>query len=174
MQFARQKRKELFIGALVIVLLLLSRPIYSFQGSHYCFDAYAKDGQCPEEVCQFGCSGGINYKGCKMNCIPKTCVLIEPENCPEERCQILKGCEEKDVCYPKFTEDPPECGETAYPGQAVECCEGFVKRCGLEFFDGTCDMKGVQSVYSVPICIPCGNGICNQFEDRCNCPEDCN
>lgn len=66
-----------------------------------------------------------------------------------------------------------DCGDVAYAGQDVACCEGLVRRCGIEFLDGTCDMEGQDSVYNLPICIPCGDGLCGQFENRCNCPEDC-
>ena len=66
-----------------------------------------------------------------------------------------------------------KCGDLAYAGQDVDCCPGLVRRCGVEFFDGSCDMEGKNSIYSLPICVPCGDGVCGNFENRCNCPEDC-
>ena len=137
-----------------------------------CLSAYEKQGTCPAETCRFVCVEGTFKDGCLLACEPKDCLQLSVENCPLDSCQIMDGCVEKEkVCYPKI-EDPSECGELAYVG-GKDCCEGFVKRCGIEFFDGTCDMVGTNTASSTPICLPCGNGICNQFENRCNCPEDC-
>ena len=137
-----------------------------------CQEAFQQTGLCYPEMCAFGCQDGIQIDGCLLSCGPKPCLEIEAKNCPLDRCQLIKGCDQKkDVCYEKEL-SLPACGELGYVGQA-ECCEGFVKRCGYSFFDGTCDMIGTNSVYAIPICIPCGNKICNQFEDQCNCPEDC-
>ena len=104
----------------------------------------------------------------------KSCLEFSAEDCPEKFCRIMVGCSGKEMCYFPRQYDPPECGGLSYDGQEAECCEGFVKKCGIEFFDGSCDMEeGYKSYEGVPICLPCGNGICNQFENRCNCPEDC-
>ena len=67
---------------------------------------------------------------------------------------------------------------TAHAGKQFAGIRVDNTRMGIEhlevvFFDGSCDLVGKSSVYAVPICIPCGNGICNQFETHCNCPEDC-
>ncbi|MGE0267741.1 MAG: hypothetical protein AB7S78_04715 [Candidatus Omnitrophota bacterium] len=134
---------------------------------------FEKTGKCPEEVCDVGCLEGIIYEGCKMGCVPKPCFEIESQYCPEDTCQVVQGCEGKDVCFPRNEVSPPKCGGLAYSGGDVECCSGLVKRCGVEFFDGSCDLVGKYSMYTIPICIPCGNGVCNQFENSCNCPEDC-
>ena len=140
----------------------------------FCRNSIIESSTCPEDVCFFGCLGGINFNGCQLACQPKSCLDISASKCPLDTCQVMKGCEEgKKVCFPKTTAPPSPCGGLGYDGQDVECCEGFIKRCGVEFFDKTCDMVGKNSIYSIPICIPCGNGICNQFENHCNCPEDC-
>jgi hypothetical protein len=34
-------------------------------------------------------------------------------------------------------------------------------------------MQGKNTAYHLPICIPCGDGVCTNFENHCNCPEDC-
>ena len=137
----------------------------------FCENTYKEKKQCPEDVCMFNCLGAIAYQGCEKGCYPRSCLEIPVESCPVSDCQVLKGCEDIDRCFPQT--EAAECGDLAYQGQDVECCKGFVRRCGFEFFDRTCDMVGEKSVYGVPVCIPCGNGICNQFENRCNCPEDC-
>lgn len=138
-----------------------------------CAAYYEKNGTCPNDVCVFDCLQGVIFEGCKKWCEPKPCFEIEAENCPEDFCQVVTGCEGKDVCFPLNDYVPPKCGGLAYSGADVECCPGLVKRCGIEFFDGSCDMVGKYSMDSIPMCIPCGNGVCNQFENACNCPEDC-
>jgi len=58
-------------------------------------------------------------------------------------------------------------------GEYVECCEGLKEIANVP--DGTpeeCEnfftMEGWNS-----ICIACDDGICNEYENRCTCPEDC-
>ncbi len=86
---------------------------------------------------------------------------------------MVKGCEGKYICYPKLIVPAGGCGGLGYQGGEVECCAGLVKRCGVENFDGRCDVTPRNSVHSVPTCIPCGDKICGQFENKCNCSEDC-
>jgi len=101
-----------------------------------------------------------------------SCDQITADQCPEERCAVMKNCRGEDICYFKMI-DPPACGDLSYAGQDVPCCPGLVRRCGVAFLDMTCDMFGDDSPYHLPICIPCGDGICGNFENVCNCPEDC-
>ena len=136
-----------------------------------CAQEFESTGNCPTDLCVMQCKGGVAIDGCPLNCEPAPCVVISFKNCPLDRCDLLEGCNKEKVCYSKMSL-PPKCGDSGYAGKG-ECCEGFVKRCGSAFFDGTCDMAGEKSIYSIPICVPCGNGVCNQFEDQCNCPEDC-
>lgn len=141
--------------------------------TEYCPQTFQETGLCPEDVCTLDCVYAGSSEVCRMQCQPKSCFNIEAEHCPLLDCRLLMGCEEKDVCFPKAEMVEPEgCGDLGYFGP-VECCEGYAKRCGVEFLDGSCDMVGAHSEFSVPICLPCGNGICNQFENSCSCPEDC-
>ncbi|MBF0522610.1 MAG: DUF2180 family protein [Candidatus Omnitrophica bacterium] len=151
------------LGIAATFLLLPSFVFPDTNFSKYCSDAYEKDQQCPSDVCRLKPEG----------CVPKPCYAIDVASCPKDYCDILKGCSGKKVCYDKIDDSLLMCGGLAYEGQTLECCEGFVKRCGIEFYDGSCDMEGKNTSESVAACIPCGNGICNQFENRCNCPEDC-
>lgn len=138
-----------------------------------CVKTFAQAQTCPSEQCDYGCFTPTD-DGCQMACLPKPCWSIAPSYCPSDRCQLMVSCENSAVCFPKQPKLPAgSCGDIGYNGQDVPCCKGLIKRCGLEFFDGTCDMAGRRSVYAVPVCVPCGNGICNQFEQSCNCPEDC-
>ncbi|MCD4780575.1 MAG: hypothetical protein K8S27_08525 [Candidatus Omnitrophica bacterium] len=139
----------------------------------FCFDAYVIDGECPPEICQLKIVEDEKTRVMSMFCVPKTCVELPADQCPVDMCQIMQGCDDQPVCYDQMDLEPPVCGGLAYSGQDVDCCKGLKKRCGVEFFDGSCDMLGKNSIYSIPVCLPCGNGICNQFENSCNCPEDC-
>ncbi|MFA5088001.1 MAG: hypothetical protein WC552_03085 [Candidatus Omnitrophota bacterium] len=138
-----------------------------------CSTTFIETGFCPDDLCRMDCLKDPQKEGCFLTCLPKSCFEIGAEHCPTERCQIVKGCGDRDVCYEKRGAAGPACGGSGYLGAEELCCDGLVKRCGIEFFDGSCDLLGENSVYSIPICVPCGNGICNQFENRCNCPEDC-
>jgi len=172
-------RKNIFMSIMPTILIvgiisLFAIPINCSAKtlSEYCSNVYFLKGKCPKKLCNLNCIDINVGRACALKCVPKECFQIDAKYCPEE-CQIMKGCDGKDICYDKIDEDPPECGGLAYAGESVACCKGFVKRCGIEFFDGSCDMEGSFSIDSIPICLPCGNGICNQFENRCNCPEDC-
>ena len=158
-------------GVFFVLSLILLNPLFASESpSVNCDDAFKTNSFCPKETCALNikCHGG----DCQFVCEPSPCMGIDAQHCPRDRCQLLEGCEDKKkVCYDK-ADNPPSCGDIGYAGES-KCCQGLVKRCGVEFFDKTCDMVGKNSIYSIPICIPCGNGTCNQFEDQCNCPEDC-
>lgn len=139
---------------------------------NHCAETFATTKKCPEPQCRKMCEGGLEYDGCRITCAAKDCIELTVEECPEDVCQVIKGCEDKDICYYKLKKEPEKCGELAYSGN-LECCNNMKKKCGIEFYDGTCDMAPKNSVYSAPLCISCGNGYCNQFENKCNCPEDC-
>ena len=138
-----------------------------------CAQTFTQNGTCPAELCQLSCDLNQLEEGCVEICKPKDCPLISVEHCPTDHCQVMTGCEGQPICFFKLNEGN-SCGELAYAEQDVPCCDGLKRRCGAELFDGSCDMAGKKSMYSVPICIPCGDGLCGQFENRCNCPEDCN
>jgi len=59
--------------------------------------------------------------------------------------------------------------ETAACGAEGVCCEGLkeVPYGGLQD-DGQCLFATCGKV-----CRPCGNGVCDENEDKCTCPEDC-
>ena len=143
----------------------------SFVG--YCLESYLATDVCPEKVCEIKCATGQDAENCTKGCLPKECPRISAADCPLDYCAVMTDCSDEKICQYQMQGEKPQCGDLAYAGQDVECCDGFVKRCGVEFLDGRCDLEGKNSVYNLPICIPCGDGVCGQFEDRCNCPEDC-
>lgn len=57
------------------------------------------------------------------------------------------------------------------------CCDGLKADNGsMALIDGKCvDRSNTIAVvlYGRTRCLACGDGQCDQFEDRCNCPEDC-
>ena len=163
------------IFVLSVLLLGLGWPASSFAAeksfADHCTKAFQKSGKCPEATCMMGCPQGQECS--RPVCAPQKCPQISAADCPTEFCAIMTDCSDQKICHYKMVGEPPKCGNLAYAGQDVDCCPGFVRRCGVEFLDGSCEMVGKNSIYNIPICIPCGDGICGQFESRCNCPEDC-
>jgi len=58
------------------------------------------------------------------------------------------------------------------------CCENLkpMESCGTEYkpSNSEADKKGcVKYRCNIEICYTCGNGICEDEEDPCRCPEDC-
>ncbi|MFC1510096.1 hypothetical protein ACFL49_00345 [Candidatus Omnitrophota bacterium] len=139
----------------------------------YCADRFTFDGTCDETACAKRCLGDLIFEGCPEECVAKTCVELDIQNCPKDACQVLDGCDGRQACYYKIEDAGLMCGTLAYAGNRVECCDGFEKRCGTESFDGSCDMEGADSMTCVPLCLPCGDGLCGTLENKCNCPEDC-
>lgn len=139
-----------------------------------CGQTFAATGECPSDLCALQCvqPQGDVQGNCLPVCAAKSCLQIKVDHCPLEFCAIMEDCAGQKICHYKMLASV-QCGDLAYSGQDVECCDGLVKRCGIEFYDHTCDMEGKNSAYNLPICIPCGDGTCGQFENLCNCPEDC-
>jgi len=159
----------------LVLLTMITVPAYAQPGLlNHCFDRYEHHGECPENICQLKCEEvGEDGICASQVCVAVECPRINPEHCPEDFCQKMVNCSDEEICNYPMGGEPAECGDLAYAGQDVECCPGLVRRCGVEFLDGSCDMEGKGSVYALPICVPCGDGICGQFENPCNCPEDC-
>ena len=169
----KRKRIILFIGLIIIGMVSFSVAKNKTPFDVYCMNSFHAKGTCPQNICQLKCEEGTNIENCPLSCIPKKCTKIEADACPDKYCSKMVDCSGNDICHFKMLGGSPRCGNLAYAGQDVECCEGLIPRCGIEFIDGACDMEGKNSVYNLPICIPCGDDICGQFENRCNCPEDC-
>lgn len=106
------------------------------------------------------------------------------ENCGNRACITLYACQEgKAVCEDnkcEFAEHDNEkscisAGESAdkyshgiYIG-SNSCCEGLLKIPVKDYKDGEC-----YNLFDVgTVCSECGNSICEEWENKCNCPEDC-
>ena len=59
-----------------------------------------------------------------------------------------------------------EAGENR--GVAVVCCEGLVEIANSFPCGHVCSI-----IFGYPLCSACGDGICDDWENSCNCPEDC-
>ena len=179
------KLLSLLLGGMTVLMIFLTSCTYQEQPqptdtpelddlSKYCRTTFEETGKCPEDKCAIGCGGDdpSDVGGCPVGCDRKSCTAFEAENCPLESCQIMTNCKGEEVCYSQFSVGPPECGGIGSYTQDVACCEGLVKRCGIVLKDGSCDTNS-GGYNNFPQCIPCGNGICDQFENKCSCPEDC-
>ncbi len=159
------------------VLAVVSRPGLAEDEpkdlAGFCRQTFEQEGVCPGEVCDLVTGEAVEGEEPVKSCQAKACPDIKPDDCPEDYCAVMEDCSGRKICHFQMPGEQAECGDIAYAGQDVPCCPGLVRRCGIEFLDGTCDMEGQNSVYNLPICIPCGDGICGNFENRCNCPEDC-
>ena len=140
---------------------------------------------CNDSVTPADCqsTGGL-YGGDGSDCvtIDPTCT---PPSCGDGNCHPSENsCNCADDCG--APDCPPFCGDGNCDAPESRCnCEAD---CGAppsaEVPGGTCD-DGADNdcdgetdcddpdCYGDPICIVCGNGICNPGETLCNCPADC-
>jgi hypothetical protein len=147
-----------------------------FNGSKHCFSEYESTGECPDDLCEMQCVGNGPWSpsGCPKTCGLKACSKIDLELCPTNDCEIYTTCHGDEICWNDLNEWPtPECGGFSYNDQDVECCEGLIRKCGSPMPDGRCNTTHPYGEIFAR-CIPCGDGICGDFENKCNCPEDCN
>lgn len=68
-------------------------------------------------------------------------------------------------------------GKTSFndvTGKTKECCMGLdsISGCSPDPDDPTCEHY-YEIVGCGSICSDCGNNICEDWENRCSCPEDC-
>lgn len=171
-----KKRMMVVLMMALGMALMAANPgrLFAKTFKEFCQRSFQETGQCPTDVCQLEKLTTAKDKTSEPGvCVPQKCVDIEADKCPADYCEVMENCSKEKICHYKMAGGKPKCGSLAYAGQDVPCCKGLVQRCGIEFMDATCDMEGKNSMYSLPICIPCGDGVCGNFENRCNCPEDC-
>jgi hypothetical protein len=90
------------------------------------------------------------------------CVFPDGESC--ERWAFLNG-----ECGQEYVHEVPcaQAGEAS--GVAVQCCEGLVELPHMVIRDGECQVM----IGAYPVCSACGDGRCDDWENGCNCPQDC-
>ena len=86
---------------------------------------------------------------------------------------ILSGCGQ-----PSEPDMPMECAKAGEAGPnpslgpdapIVECCEGLDTIANYYKTEPEC----IQGEGGGSICSDCGNNNCEEWENECNCPEDC-
>lgn len=54
---------------------------------------------------------------------------------------------------------------------ASECCDGLEAISDKNYYDENCEDTGF--VGAGDVCSKCGNGVCEEWETKCNCAADC-
>ena len=99
-------------------------------------------------------------------------------DCPEKmKCDnsicVDVGCLGEGEVVPSTAVSPEGFEERKH--MATECCEGLEGIPTLNIYDKNCNWQppppGVRGGRTV--CSNCGNGNCEEWETKCNCPEDC-
>ena len=122
--------------------------------------------QCVVRCCA---SSGNQAAGCAGCCEQEACQNLPAEDCPLGRCALRRGCNGSVICTPAVALRPA-CGPPN--SDAAPCCEGLVASCNVKSAsDGAC-LAGL-GYGGVPVCLACGDGLCELGENDCNCPADC-
>lgn len=53
-----------------------------------------------------------------------------------------------------------------------ECCPGLKEISSKAYFNEACERVPIFGAPSF-VCSDCGNNVCEEWEVKCNCPEDC-
>jgi hypothetical protein len=72
------------------------------------------------------------------------------------------GCHEG-ACFSGCRDENYQC----YTGE-MQCCESLVEVESASLVNQTCIVDGCGT-----LCLECGNGVCEDSENECTCPEDC-
>lgn len=96
----------------------------------------------------------------------------EKMKCEENVC-VDVGCLGEGEVIPSTAVSPE--GFKARKHMATECCEGLKSIPMPDRFDENCKLEPVIPgvIGGRSICSKCGNGICEEWETKCNCSEDC-
>lgn len=102
---------------------------------------------------------------------PGPCEMSAGE-CPAH-CDLIEGCDGKKVCLAPLPAAEGSCGDKGSFRWDQKCCAGLARRCGAIAESGRCTERGPSLQEKLPLCLTCGNAVCDPLEHRCNCPEDC-
>ena len=80
------------------------------------------------------------------------------------------GCQGDDFSCDWPCQELP-CKEAGEDVLVSECCEGLSEIPPAIIYDDDCNTVGLPG--ALHICSDCGNGICESWESKCNCPQDC-
>jgi|GEM_PF-3843819 len=98
------------------------------------------------------------------------------EGLPLERCGAFpQHCREAAYCdgtrFCSAWSGEEACAQEGSTAGPMACCSGLLPRCGVVSKEGTCDSQ--FGTAARPVCLRCGDGVCDEGETRCDCPEDC-
>ena len=106
--------------------------------------------------------------------------LIFFDNCSDLNCTPMKNWARRGYCMcedvsnivincTQAGQSPDEYSFGKYIRSVPDCCEGLKKINVKEYKEGNC----FSLTDSGSICSDCGNNNCEEWENPCNCPEDC-
>ncbi len=72
-------------------------------------------------------------------------------------------------CGKEYRKELP-CKKAGEEVQVSKCCPGLTELLPASVYDKDCEVKVVGRP---SICSDCGNGDCESWENKCNCPKDC-
>jgi hypothetical protein len=94
------------------------------------------------------CMGWEYYRKC----------MLAGEGCETSNCNCNLPCKKL------------PCKEAGEGVLVSECCEGLIQIFPTYVYDANCE---IGMTGWTPICSDCGNGICESWESKCNCLQDC-
>jgi len=191
---------KLFLGLILLVIVLLliiaglgyyiynKGPLVNTDGPEV--EDCEIDSDCPEDyVCYNSqlCSNLLEGVVCNAQTGDLKChKLCEADSdCSKD----MPYCEEigfisgdaiglNNICVVSDCAEEGEQFSKVYVGEYPEsCCEGLIEwDSGFdtrEVVNGECVETGMVSGWPVGTCLNCGNSVCEDIENVCNCPEDC-
>ena len=95
----------------------------------------------------------------------------ELPRCPDGSAEVdLPGCDRGGICCMGGADCVPDGGRVAVIPDAPRCCPGL-ERIPIAAYDEAQGMCMVAD--GAALCSSCGNGVCAEWENVCNCPRDC-
>jgi len=97
-------------------------------------------------------------------------------DCPSQmKCEnfvcVDVGCIEEGQRIPRTAISPE--GFESIKHLTTECCKGLTIITHGDSFDENCNLEFRVGVTGGGVCSNCGNGICEEWETKCNCSKDC-
>ncbi len=116
-------------------------------------------------ILPFNCCAGLKLVS---DCVPGEQCPISVKYCVDCGNEV---CEKHENLYNCPEDCKVSCRDENYPCsiENIPCCPGLKSSALYADPNGDCRIMAECGT----ICIPCGNGICDTNEGKCNCPEDC-
>jgi len=158
----------------------LKLTLLKLENSYATFIIYPLNQECREgEVEYVSCSKGftenkwISRKCVNGKWIEYAYAYMTGQPCPPCTCKDNSVCKEgysciNGKCISVVINCIPEGGHGPIVPM-VSCCEGLTPICNVSDKTGECRYRCVGDFF----CTKCGDGICKDPENKCNCPKDC-